>query len=246
MQLLRQSTAATVVLGPFVDSTDGVTAETALTIAQADIRLSKNGGAFAQTNNAAGATHMENGYYSVPLDTTDTGTLGRLTVAVSESGALPVWREFQVVPANVYDSLVLGTDALQVDTVQVSGTVQTANDVGADVDAILVDTGTTLDGKLDTIDGNVDSILEDTGTTLPASIDALPTAAENADAVWDEAKAGHVTAGTFGEEVQAHALSTEISALNDFDPATEEVDVGKINGTTLGGAGTTGNEWGPA
>ena len=70
------------------------------------------------------------------------------------------------------------------------------------VDAILVDTGTTLDGKLNTIDGIVDDILTDTGTTLPASIAALPTAAANADAVWDEARSGHATAGTFGESFQ--------------------------------------------
>ena len=40
---LKQSTAATLALGPFVDATDGVTAETGLTISQADVRLSKNG-----------------------------------------------------------------------------------------------------------------------------------------------------------------------------------------------------------
>jgi len=36
---------------------------------------------------------------------------------------------------------------------------------------------------------------------LDAQLDALPTAAENADAVWDEARAGHVAAGSFGEGV---------------------------------------------
>jgi len=36
--------------------------------------------------------------------------------------------------------------------------------IATDVAAILVDTGTTLDGKLDTIDTNVDAILVDTGT----------------------------------------------------------------------------------
>lgn len=40
-----------------------------------------------------------------------------------------------------------------------------------------------------------------------------PTAAAVADAVWDEAKAGHVGAGSFGEEVQAHSLSSEVSAV---------------------------------
>jgi len=171
---LKVSTAVTIKFGPFLDSTDGVTAETGLTISQADIRLSKNGGNIAQSNNVAGATHDELGYYDVPLDTTDTNTLGTLRVAVSESGALPVWQDFMVVPANVWDSL-FSTDKLQVDTVEVSGTTQTANDVGADVNAILVDTGTTLDGKINTIDTNVDSILVDTGTTLDGKINTIDT-----------------------------------------------------------------------
>ena len=62
MQFLKQSTAATIKLGPFVDDGDGKTAETGLTISQADIRLSKNGGDIAQTNDATGATHDELGY----------------------------------------------------------------------------------------------------------------------------------------------------------------------------------------
>lgn len=47
---------------------------------------------------------------------------------------------------------------------------------------------------------------------IPGAIAALndPTAAAIADAVWDEAKAGHVSAGSFGEEVQAHALTSEL------------------------------------
>ena len=112
---LRQSTAVDIGLGPFVDSTDGVTAEPGLTIAQADVRLKKNGGAWAQKNDTNSATHEESGWYEVPLNTTDTNTLGVLLVAVAESGALPVWREFLVVPAAVYDALVSGTEWLHVD-----------------------------------------------------------------------------------------------------------------------------------
>jgi len=77
---------------------------------------------------------MENGYYSIPLDATDTGTLGHLVVTVSEAGALPVWREFLVVPANVYDSLVGGTDNLEVDAVAVSGDSAAADNLEADYD----------------------------------------------------------------------------------------------------------------
>lgn len=101
--LLKQSTAATIVMGAFIDSTDGDTQETVLTISQTDIRISKNGGAFAQTNNTVGATHMEKGNYSVPLDATDTNTLGRLRVHIHEAGALYKTRSFMVVSADAYN-----------------------------------------------------------------------------------------------------------------------------------------------
>lgn len=122
MVFLKQSTAVDIPIGPFVDATDGVTAETGLTISQADVRLKKNAGAWAQKTEATSATHEENGWYEVPLDATDTGTLGVLMLNVSESGALPVWREFMVLPANVYDSLVSGSDKLQVDTNEFTAT----------------------------------------------------------------------------------------------------------------------------
>lgn len=54
---------------------------------------------------------------------------------------------------------------------------------------------------------------------------SAPTAEEVANAVWDEAKAGHVSAGSFGEEVQSHALSSEISALNDISTAQVNAEV---------------------
>jgi hypothetical protein len=123
---LKQSTAATVVLGPFVDSTDGVTAETALTISQADVRLSKNAAAFAQANEATSATHMENGYYSKPLSTTDTNTLGRLAVAVAESGALPVRQDYLVVTSDEWDRFHATTGAIATLGIVARGTAQAA------------------------------------------------------------------------------------------------------------------------
>ena len=129
MNFLKQSTAVDIALGPFVDETDARTAETALTISQADVRLKKNGGAWAQKNQASSATHEENGWYEVSLDATDTNTLGILVVAVNEAGALPVWERFTVVPANVYESLITGTEWLEATTlrndVTISGTTIT-------------------------------------------------------------------------------------------------------------------------
>jgi hypothetical protein len=350
MLYLKQSTAATIKLGPFVDDSDGKTAETELTISQADIRLSKNGGDIAQTNNSAGATHDELGYYNVPLDTTDTNTLGTLKVIVSKSGALPVFADFMVITAEAYDTLCGtdhftvdlngtpsvnvvqisgdstaadnlesycdGTTAQPVNVTQIGGTAQSATDLkdfadtgydptthkvqgvvltdtcttntdmrGTDnaytgtpptvtairqemdtnstrLAAILTDTGTTLDGKLDAIAGYLDTevaaILEDTGTTIPGLINALndlsaqdvweyvtrtltsagsggataqevweyatrtltantnlniPSAADIADAVWDEAIADHTTGTTFGGKNQRVVPS---ETLNDY------------------------------
>lgn len=122
MRLLKQSTATTLLLGPFLDSTDGVTSETALTISQADVLLWKEGGTtLAQKNESTSCTHRSNGLYTCPVNTTDTNTLGTLVVSVSESGALPIRQDYLVVPANVYDSLALGTDVLDVSATQLNG-----------------------------------------------------------------------------------------------------------------------------
>jgi len=151
---LKQSTAVTIIMGPFVDDADGKTAETGLSLAQADIRLSKNAGTFAQKSASAGTAHMENGYYSVDLSTTDTNTVGNLVVAISKSGALPVWRVFMVVPSNTYNSLVLtGGELLQVDARQWIGTaLATPDTAGYPKTTIKDGTGT---GEIDTSSGGV-------------------------------------------------------------------------------------------
>lgn len=112
MKLLRQSTATTIVIGPIVDSVDA-SAETGQTIAQADVLLWKEGGTtLAQKNDTSSCTHRSNGLYTCPLNTTDTNTLGQLIVNVAKSGTLVFRDDYLVVPANVYQSLVLDTAKL--------------------------------------------------------------------------------------------------------------------------------------
>lgn len=201
MQWLKQSTAVTLKIGPFVDEDDGKTAETGLTISQADVRLSKNGGNIAQKNESTSCTHDEIGIYGCPIDATDTDTLGRLQLFVHESGALPVWHEFMVVAANVWDSL-FGADYLQVDTIQVSGDATAADNL-----ELQYDTTGLIGATFPATQATTDAILVDTGTTLPAEHAALPAA--NADAVWDEALADHDVEDSVG------------NVLNDL---TEEAD----------------------
>ncbi len=108
--LLKANTAVDVLIGPFVDDTDGNTAETGLTISQADIRLSKNGQNMAQKSDATAAAHDELGYYNCEFDATDTDTEGQLILCVHESGALPVWHEYNVLSEAAWDSLFAAKD----------------------------------------------------------------------------------------------------------------------------------------
>ena len=129
MLWLKQNTSVTVKVGPFLDNADGYTAETGLTVSQADVRLSKNGGNIAQKSNSTSCTHDELGWYDCPLNATDTNTLGRLQLMIAESGALPVFHEFMVVTANVYDSLC-GSDTLYTYVTNKSG--YSLSDAGVD------------------------------------------------------------------------------------------------------------------
>lgn len=101
---LRGNTAATLKFGPFLDNADGNTVEGGLTISQADVRLSKNGGDMAQKNESTSCTHDELGKYDCPIDATDSNTYGRLDVTAHESGALIVDDQYMVLPEIVYDS----------------------------------------------------------------------------------------------------------------------------------------------
>lgn len=137
---LRQSTSQIIRFGPFLDSTDGITPETGLTIAQADMQLSKDGAAFAQKNAAGNATHDADGFYSTTLDATDTATTGILKLQVTVSGSIPVWENFFVLSQDVYDQWQAGT-VLPVNAIQVSGDATAADNLELQYD------GTGLTGE---------------------------------------------------------------------------------------------------
>jgi len=114
---LKQSTAGQEVpLGYFLDSTDGNTEETALTINNTDIKLWKTGATTLASKNSGGATHISNGVYYATLDATDTNTLGSMVIFVHVTGSLSVKLDCMVLAANIYDSLIGGGDTLDVNT----------------------------------------------------------------------------------------------------------------------------------
>lgn len=100
--IIRKNSSTTVTIGPFLDDTDFKTAEIALTIANTDVKLKKNGAANVNKN-TGGATHDVNGYYHMTLNSTDTNTAGQLHYHVQMAGALAVWGYWQVLEQAAYD-----------------------------------------------------------------------------------------------------------------------------------------------
>lgn len=140
MKWIKQSTAVVVPFGPFVSPSDGVTLVTNLVSAldhvSTGVKLAKNGGTLAVRNlGAAGSptgvttptTYDAFGIYKLALDATDTATLGSLRAIYADSSTcLPVWEDFMVVPANVYDAIISGSDNIKVDAVELDSDTDAA------------------------------------------------------------------------------------------------------------------------
>lgn len=171
---LKQSTASQVIpLGPFLDSTDGVTAKTALTIANTDIKLWVAGATTLANKNSGGATHISNGIYYCTLDATDTATVGPFVVFVSVATALPIKVECVVQPANLYDSLVSGSSVLQVNSTQFAGQTITAA-AGVTLPSSVASPTNITAGTITTVSGNVTgsvgSVVGLTASNLDAAV----------------------------------------------------------------------------
>jgi len=145
MQILKQSTSVKVIVGPFVDATDGGTPETGITLGSTAAEILKHDAAAVTdiASNTWAAITGADGLYNLTLSTTDTNTLGLLSVYVVDTAARPVRADFMVVPAVPYDSLVGGTDTLEVDVKAVSGDETAADNLEAAAEAIVASTCTT-------------------------------------------------------------------------------------------------------
>lgn len=179
---LRQSTARTIVIGPLLDRTDGVTAETGLggnggnLETSTNLALSKNGGSFAARNSTSDPTHLTGGYYTVPLDTTDTNTLGPLVIKVDDGTTyLPHRIVFYVMLAQQYDSLYPDSgatpDSLQVDSREVGGQTASASGTVTFPNATLASTTNITAGTITTTTNTTNApSAGDFTSTMKASI----------------------------------------------------------------------------
>src|SRR5688572_14337103 len=180
-------------------------AVTGISFAAADIKVSKNGA--AEGNSGGSDTEIAGGLYYYEATAGELDTLGFVTLRATGAGAGVAVAVAQVVSFDPYDAVRAGLTALPNAAADAAGGLPISDAGGLDLDAqradvaaILVDTGTTLDGKLDTIDDFLDlevAAIKAKTDNLPADpadasdlaalIDALPTAAENATGLLDAA-----------------------------------------------------------
>lgn len=107
-EMLKKNVLVTRRIGPFVDATDGSTIESGLTPTYADVRLSKNGAAFAAATGSGSITYDSNGFYAVTLATSDVNTAGYLTLSMVVAGARPVTAIYRVADGQTFDNEING------------------------------------------------------------------------------------------------------------------------------------------
>jgi hypothetical protein len=128
MRFLRTNTAVRVTVGPFFDKSDGVTPETALTVTACKLTLmvddanvptlvlDTNPTASGGSNDMIHVSGDDAGFYDLELAAANVNYLGRALLALTDAANhCPVFHEFMIIPANVYDALILGTAFLAVD-----------------------------------------------------------------------------------------------------------------------------------
>ena len=193
---LKQSTAYTFRIGPFVDDTDGKTAETGLTIEDSHIRVSKAGANFIDKAETTNAAHDEAGFYVVILNATDTNTVGELQIAIHISGALPVFKTFQVVEEDIYAAFFAGSATL-----------------AASVASILEDTATTIPATIATVDTVVDAVkvVTDAISTNGSGLSAIPW-----NAAWDAEVQSEVADGLVAIGLD-HLVSASVAGSDVVD-----------------------------
>ena len=215
----KQSTAATLIVGPILDSA-GAEYNTSAVIG--DLSISKNGGTLTALASAATLTFIANGFYTLVLRTTDADTLGRLQISCNKATYQMPPVNLMVVPAMVFDSLVLGTDVLQADVTQFGGTNLTAT---AGIPEVKVASIATDAVNAAALAANAVTEIQ-SGLATQTSVDDLPTIGELAVALAasdDAMLAAIATVQSDTNDIQtrlpAALIDGKMDAIAELDPA---------------------------
>jgi len=154
------------------------------------------------------------------LNATDTGTLGRLLVAVHKIGALPVWQEFMVVTANVYDTLC-STDAFNVNVATIADDAITAAALKADA-VTEIQNGLATAAAMATAQADLDN-----PDQYKADVSGIPAA------VWGYATRTLSSFGTLVSDIWGHVTRT-LTAFGFMVATNSDANVTAIKAKTDG------------
>jgi hypothetical protein len=190
MRHLRSNTATRVTVGPFLDKTDGITPEVALTATNEkltlvvddagvptlilDVAATASGGA----NDLVHITADDAGYYDLELAAANVNYLGRACLSITYvTDHCPVFHEFMILPGQVFDSMYSAVGSAATFGIVDQGTVGAAatTTTSCDIRAAAAFTTSQLVGATIVFStGEARSILTQTNDSI--TFDALITA----------------------------------------------------------------------
>lgn len=243
-----------------VDATDGLTPETGESGGQAQI--SKVGGAWANTT--ATLTAVGNGHYYVELTATELNTLGYFAIRYKSANTAEFNMDGQVISFDLMAAVAQTGDAYArlgaPAGASVSADILAIDNLVDDLESRLgtpsnLGSGATVAANLADIEAQTDDIgvagaglsaipAVTVGTinanVVTASALAADAVNEIADQVWDEAIAGHLSAGSTGEALNAAGSAGDpwTTALpGAYGAGTAGSRIGRIPDVAAGGAG---------
>lgn len=166
--LLENGAATTIIVGPFLDGTDGVTTEEALTVTEWDLDICYSDAtcdaitvtASAGSNDAA---HVANGMYSLEIAAADADTNGSGHIIITHATPatfVPVYHQIFIAPTSVFDTLTtdgfttvtgLWSELTSVDHGAGSIGEAIGDNLDTPISRLLISTGTAQAGTASTI-----------------------------------------------------------------------------------------------
>lgn len=263
MRFLRTNTAVIITCGPLYDKTDGVTIEGALTISNERITLTADtddgsaptlildnvtGATSGTANDLNYITNTDAGLLQLELSAANVNRLGRMFLSITDAANhVPVFHEFMVLPAAIYDWFIAGTVVpLPANVTTIAGSAVSTSTAQLGVNA--VQAGGTAWGSGAITAG---SIATDAITATKIAADAIGASELAADAV-TEIQSGLATAAALDavDNFIDTEIGTIISTLGSPAGASLAADIAAIEAQTddigTAGAGLTAVPWNAA
>ena len=230
MRFLRTNTAVIVTVGPFYDKTDGVTIETALTISNERITLTADtddgsaptiildnvtGATSGTSNDLNYITGNDAGMMQLELSASNTNRLGRMLLSITDAANhVPVFHEFMVLPALVYDTFFASSGGATFPAATLASTTNITAATGVVLSGVthtgaVIPTVTTLSGHTPQTGDSFARLGAPAGASISADVAAVKS--DTAAILVDTA-----VIGATGEGLTSLATQASVDAVDNF------------------------------